>query len=62
MKTHKGAAKRMKVTGSGKVSRMSTHHVHKLTHKSAKRKRKLKKRVLVHQSEQKRAKRLLPYA
>jgi len=62
MKTHKGASKRMKVTGTGKVSRMRTHHVHKLEHKSSKRKRRLKKRVLVHPTEQKKAKRLLPYS
>jgi len=62
MKTHKGASKRMKVSGTGKVMRQMTFHVHKLEHKSAKRKRRLKKDVPVHPSFQKRAKRLLPYA
>lgn len=62
MKTHKGAAKRMRVTGTGKVMRAHTHHVHKLVHKSAKRRRKLRKDVPVHRTEQKKAKRLLPYA
>ncbi|HCJ10342.1 MAG TPA: 50S ribosomal protein L35 [Clostridiales bacterium] len=61
MKTHKGASKRMKVTGTGKVTRMHTHHVHKLVKKSSRRKRRLKKRTLVHPTEQKKAKRLLPY-
>ncbi len=62
MKTHKGAAKRMKVSGSGKVMRQMTFHQHKLEHKSAKRRRRLRKDVPVNASFQKRAKRLLPYA
>lgn len=62
MKTHKGASKRMKVTGTGKVMRQMTGHVHKLEHKSSKRKRYLKKDVLVNKCFQKRAKQLLPYA
>lgn len=62
MKTHKGAAKRMKVTGTGKVMRMRTFHQHKLEHKSAKRRRSLRKDAPVHATEQKKARRLLPYA
>lgn len=62
MKTHKGAAKRMKVTGKGKVMRMMSFHQHKLEHKSAKRRRRLRKDVPVHAAERKRAKKLLPYA
>ncbi|HVR06440.1 MAG TPA: 50S ribosomal protein L35 [Thermoanaerobaculia bacterium] len=42
-KTHKGAAKRFKVTGSGKVLRHHTMHGHYLTGKTTKRKRKLRK-------------------
>jgi large subunit ribosomal protein L35 len=42
-KTHKGAAKRFKVTGSGKVIRHHTMHGHYLTGKTTKRKRKLRK-------------------
>lgn len=42
-KTHKGAAKRFKVTGGGKVLRGHSHHSHILTKKTTKRKRKLRK-------------------
>lgn len=46
-KTHKGAAKRFKVTGGGKVLRGHSMHSHILTKKSTKRKRKLRKTALV---------------
>jgi large subunit ribosomal protein L35 len=41
-KTHKGAAKRFKVTGTGKVRRHRAGHSHMLTSKSQKRKRNLR--------------------
>jgi len=41
MKTHKGAAKRYKITGSGKIMRRRINRGHLLTKKSAKRKRRL---------------------
>ena len=41
MKTHKGAAKRFKVTGSGKLSRRQANLNHILEKKSPKRKRRL---------------------
>jgi large subunit ribosomal protein L35 len=43
MKTHKGAAKRFKVTGSGKVTRRKAGLNHILEKKSPKRKRRLAK-------------------
>ena len=42
MKTHRGAAKRMKLTGSGKVKRNKAYKSHILTKKSPKRKRGLR--------------------
>ena len=42
-KTHKGAAKRFKVTGGGKVMRHQSMHSHILTKKTTKRKRNLRK-------------------
>ena len=42
MKTHKGAAKRFKVTGSGKVRRYKAYKSHILTKKTSKRKRRLR--------------------
>ena len=47
MKTHKGAKKRFKITGSGKVKRMRAFKSHILTKKDAKRKRRLRKADLV---------------
>lgn len=42
-KTHKGAAKRFKVTAGGKVTRHHAGHSHMLTSKTTKRKRTLRK-------------------
>ncbi len=39
MKTHRGTAKRFRVTGSGKIMRAKAYKSHILTKKSAKRKR-----------------------
>jgi large subunit ribosomal protein L35 len=47
MKTHKGAKKRFKVTGSGKVKRMRAFKSHILTKKDPKRKRRLRQASLV---------------
>ena len=47
LKSHRGAAKRFKVTGGGKVKRHHSMHSHILTKKSAKRKRNLRKSTLV---------------
>ncbi|MCB0973745.1 MAG: 50S ribosomal protein L35 [Actinobacteria bacterium] len=47
MKTHRGAAKRFKVTGSGKIRRRKAFTSHLLTNKSAKRKRHLRQDVIV---------------
>ena len=60
MKTHKGAAKRFKVTGSGKVKRMKAYKSHILTKKDANRKRGLRRPTIVETTgEQKMIKRLL---
>ena len=42
MKTHRGAAKRFKITGSGKVRRHHSMKSHILTKKTTKRKRHLR--------------------
>ena len=47
MKTHKGAKKRFKITGSGKIKRMRAFKSHILTKKDAKRKRRLRQASLV---------------
>lgn len=42
-KTHKSTAKRMKITGSGKVMRNRSGRRHLLSHKSAERRRRLRR-------------------
>jgi large subunit ribosomal protein L35 len=41
IKTHRGAAKRFKLTGTGKIVRAKAYKSHILTKKNAKRKRRL---------------------
>jgi large subunit ribosomal protein L35 len=48
MKSHKGARKRFKITGSGKVKRMRAFKSHILTKKSSKRKRRLRQATTLH--------------
>ena len=59
MRTHKGAAKRFKVTGSGKIMRGKAFTNHILTKKNAKRKRRLGNEIEVSSSDSKKVKRLL---
>ena len=61
MKTHRGAAKRVKKTGTGKFKRMRAFKSHILTKKTTKRKRRLRKGDFVAKSDEKRLKRLLPH-
>jgi len=61
MKTHRGTAKRIKVTGTGKWKRNKAFTNHILTKKSAKRKRNLRKSTLVSAGDMKRVRKLLPY-
>jgi large subunit ribosomal protein L35 len=62
MKTHRGAAKRFKVTGSGKIKKAKAFKSHILEKKSAKRKRSLRKSGLVSAADARRFRELLPYA
>ena len=48
MKSHKGARKRFKITGTGKVKRMKAFKSHILTKKSPKRKRGLRQATTIH--------------
>lgn len=61
IKTHRGAAKRFKVTGTGKIMRWKAYKSHLLTGKSSKRTKKLRKAALVSDSEYANVKRLIPY-
>jgi len=62
LKTHKGAKKRFKITGSGKIRKYSPFTGHLFTHKTAKRKRKLRQPSIVDKTDERRIKRLLPYS
>jgi large subunit ribosomal protein L35 len=59
MKTHRGAAKRFKVTGSGKIRRRSAFLNHILEKKSESRKRRLARGNELGGKDLKRAKRVL---
>lgn len=61
IKTHRGAAKRFKVTGTGKIIRAKAYKSHLLTHKNRKRKRRLKNKVVVVGANATSLKRILPY-
>jgi len=61
IKTKRGAAKRLKVTGTGKLKRNRGWKRHKLEAKPPKRKRRLRKAVLVSKADAPRLKRLVPY-
>ncbi len=62
MKTSRSAAKRFKVTGTGKLKRAKAYKSHILTKKSAKRKRKLRKPAITDATNVKNMKKILPYA
>jgi large subunit ribosomal protein L35 len=61
MKTHRGAAKRVKKTGTGKLKRMRAYKSHILTKKTTKRKRRLRKPDVVAKGDAKRLHKILPY-
>ena len=59
MKTKRGAAKRLRKTGTGKIKRMRANKSHILNKKAQKRKRRLRSATLVSKADVKRVKRLL---
>ena len=61
IKTNKGAAKRFRVTGTGKIKRMKAGRRHLLTSKAPGRKRRLGA-TLVHKTNVDSIKKLLPYS
>lgn len=61
MKTHRGAAKRFKKTGTGKLKRNKAFRRHILTKKSPKTKRNLRQQEVMDPSNAKVMKKLLPY-
>jgi large subunit ribosomal protein L35 len=61
IKSHRGAAKRLKKTGTGKFLRSKAFRRHILTSKPTKRKRGLRKGELVTAADSGKLKRMLPY-
>lgn len=61
MKTKRSAAKRFKVTGTGKLKRNKAYKRHILTKKSPKTKRNLRKSTTVDATNVKNMKQILPY-
>ncbi len=59
MKSHRGAAKRFKVTGSGKFVKNKAFKSHILEKKTSKRKRKLRKAEVVSPAEAKKIRKML---
>ena len=53
MKTHRGTAKRFRVTGSGKIMRSKAYKSHIMTKKSQKRKRNFRHENEVYKADQK---------
>ena len=61
LKSHRGAAKRFKMTATGRFKRSKAYKSHILTKKTTKRKRKLDTPTMVSPSDQRRVARMLPY-
>jgi len=61
IKTHRGLAKRVKVTATGKIKRAKAYHSHLLSSKTPKIKRRLSKPDTIHPSDAKKMKSLIPY-
>ena len=62
MKTHRGVAKRFRVTGTGKVMRSKAAKSHLLTKKTRSKNHSLKKTTVVSRADRKSIQRLIPYA
>ncbi len=60
MKSNRGAAKRFRATGSGRIKRKRAYHSHILTKKDTKRKRRLRASTLVSKSDEKAVRQMLP--
>jgi large subunit ribosomal protein L35 len=59
MKTDRGAAKRVKITGTGRLRRLQQNRSHLLEHKSSVRKRRLSREEDFSKGDERRAKRML---
>lgn len=61
MKTHSASAKRFRVTGSGLIMKNKAGRRHILEKKTPKRKRNMRKADVMHDTNQKNVRQLIPY-
>lgn len=61
IKSNRGAAKRFKVTGTGKIVRAQANKSHILTKKGPKRKRHLRQSIVINPINTRAVRRMLPY-
>ena len=61
LKTKRSAAKRVRITGTGKLARAKGWKSHLLEWKPSKRRRKLRKQTLISPADTKRVRRLVPF-
>ena len=61
IKTNRGAAKRFRKTGTGKIRRNKAFTSHILTKKSTKRKRDLRQSIIVSKADTRNISQLVPY-
>ncbi|MCA1994280.1 MAG: 50S ribosomal protein L35 [Coleofasciculus sp. S288] len=61
LKTRKAAAKRFRVTGSGKILRRKAYKNHMLEHKSSERRQRLSNMALVDERDAENVRLMLPY-
>jgi len=61
IKTHRGAAKRFKKTGTGKLQGRHAYHSHILEKKTPKRKRRLRRGFIINARDVRRIRSMIPY-
>ena len=61
LKTRKSAARRFRVTGSGKLVRRKAYKSHLLQHKNSDRKRRLSKMAVVNERDAENVRLMMPY-
>ncbi|MCK5825969.1 MAG: 50S ribosomal protein L35 [Desulfuromusa sp.] len=61
IKTNRGAAKRFRKTGTGKIRRNKAYTSHILTKKTTKRKRSLRQSIIVSKADSSNVSKLVPY-
>jgi large subunit ribosomal protein L35 len=61
IKTNRGAAKRFRKTGTGKIRRNKAYTSHILTSKTTKRKRNLRQGTTVNKADERNISQLIPY-